>query len=168
MKKQTWLVLSITFITIVLLGCKTGEETIRDSGKSVNAKQTGLFSNSDLSEVIMDKQSEVSEKLQLDGEIIKVSFSNLKENDKMTFEDKKSIEIFNAVFTSAVKVNGIVNITTPEIKIDLVFANENMQSFYLWIGQIGEKSTLMKTDDTHTIYTVSEEMTDKLNELIVY
>ncbi|MBB6445620.1 hypothetical protein [Bacillus benzoevorans] len=37
---------------------------------------------------------------------------------------------------------------------------------YLWIGEKGQRSTFMKPEDTHTIYTVSEEKTEKLIELV--
>lgn len=54
----------------------------------------------------------------------------------------------------------------PEFYLNLFYDKENHQSLYLWIGEIGHRSTIMKTEDTHIIYTVSEEKTDILIELV--
>lgn len=43
---------------------------------------------------------------------------------------------------------------------------EKLQRFDLWLGTEGEIGALMKPDDTHTMYTVSEEVNDKLISLI--
>ena len=168
-KKKILLLLSFIFIIIVFLGCQTAENIIRDSGEAVSRKQSGRIINSNL---LLDDQKdqlvEMSESLEIDGEIIKVSISNLEDNNKILFDDSESLKVFKEIFTNAVRLNGIVNMVAPEFIIDVVFINENEQKFYLWIGQTGEKSSLMKIDDTHTIYTVSEDMTGKLNDLIAH
>lgn len=103
---------------------------------------------------------ENKETVNFDEEIVKVKISNGK-----TFEDLKSIETFTHILVSAVKENGIVNIANPQYKMD-VYTNNSSKSFHLWTGEKGEKSVLMKTDDTNYIYTISEELTDKLIDLI--
>ena len=54
----------------------------------------------------------------------------------------------------------------PEFYMDVIYNKNNQQSIYLWIGKKGQRSTFMKTEDTSTIYTVSNDMTDKLIELV--
>ncbi len=54
----------------------------------------------------------------------------------------------------------------PEFYLEVNFDKENQQSLYVWIGEIGKRSTFLKTEDTHTIYTVSEEKTDHLIEIV--
>ena len=167
MRKTMPLVLSLTFISTILFGCQSGDNTTKDTDKNKIEQQTEVVTKTDTDKVETNQQSEEDkEKLKLDGEISKVSISKLKGNDTTVFNDDKSIETFNTIFTSTVKENGIVNMSNPEYYIDVVYSNDNKQSFHLWIGENGEKSTLMKTDDTNTIYTVSEEMTDKLKDLI--
>ena len=167
MKKTLSLILSLTFVSTILLGCQSGDNTIKDTDKTKLEQQTEVVSKTDTDKVETNQQSEEdNEKLKLVGEISKVSISKSKGNDTTVFNDDKSIETFNTIFTSAVKEWGIVNMSNPEFYIDVVYSNENKQSFNLWVGKKGEKSTLMRTDDTHTIYTVSEEMTDKLIDLI--
>ena len=166
MRKTMPLVLSLTFISTILFGCQSGDNTTKDTDKNKIEQQTEVVTKTDTDKVETNQQSEEDkEKLKLDGEISKVSISKLKGNDTTVFNDDKSIETFNTIFTSTVKENGIVNMSNPEYYIDVVYSNDNKQSFHLWIGENGEKSTLMKTDDTNTIYTVSEEMTDKLVDL---
>ncbi|MEK4628847.1 hypothetical protein MKZ17_11630 [Solibacillus sp. FSL R7-0682] len=133
MKKTLSLILSLAFISTILLGCQSEED---------------------------------SEKLKLNAEVIKVSISNSQGNSETIFEDDASIEIFNTIITSGVKIKGFPMMANPEFYMDVVYENENKQSFHLWIGEKGEESTIMKIDDTHNIYTISEKMTDKWYELI--
>ena len=149
MKKTMSLVLSMTLVSTILLGCQSGDNTTIDTDKAKTNQQL----------------EENDGKLKFDGEITKVSISKSKGNDTTVFDDDQSIETIKSVFASAVKENGIVNMANPEFYMDVVYANENKQRFQLWIGEKGEKSTLMRTDDTNTIYTVSEEMTDELIDL---
>lgn len=50
--------------------------------------------------------------------------------------------------------------------MDIVFEDEEKQSYYLWLGGAFERSTLMKIDDSYTIYILAEESTKKLTELM--
>jgi len=54
----------------------------------------------------------------------------------------------------------------PKFDMEIIYENKYKQDFHLWIGNEGQRSTLMKTDDTHTAYTVSKEITNKLSILI--
>lgn len=166
MKKTLSLILSLTFVSTILLGCQSGDNTTKDTDNSKIEQGTEVVTKTDTDKVESQQSEDDKEKLKLVGEISKVSISKSKGNDTTVFNDDKSIETFNTIFTSAVKEKGIVNMSNPEFYIDVVYSNENKQSFHLWVGKKGEKSTLMRTDDTHTIYTVSEEMTDKLIDLI--
>jgi len=144
------LVLSLTFISTILWGCQSGDSTTIDTDKTKPEQQS----------------EEENEKLNFDREITKVSISKAQGNIITVFDDEKSIETFKSIISSAVNENGIVNIVNPEYYMDVVYANKNKQSFELWIGEKGEKSALMKTNNTYTLYTVSKEMTDKLIDLI--
>ena len=150
MRKTMSLVLSLTFISTILWGCQSGDSTTIDTDKTKPEQQS----------------EEENEKLNFDREITKVSISKAQGNIITVFDDEKSIETFKSIISSAVNENGIVNIVNPEYYMDVVYANKNKQSFELWIGEKGEKSALMKTNNTYTLYTVSKEMTDKLIDLI--
>ena len=150
MKNTMSLVLSLTFISTILWGCQSGDSTTIDTDKTKPEQQS----------------EEENEKLNFDREITKVSISKAQGNIITVFDDEKSIETFKSIISSAVNENGIVNIVNPEYYMDVVYANKNKQSFELWIGEKGEKSALMKTNNTYTLYTVSKEMTDKLIDLI--
>ncbi|PGT89023.1 MULTISPECIES: hypothetical protein [Bacillaceae] len=142
MRKIT-LLLSLTLLSAILFGCQSEDSTTTDAANT----------NAEL-------QSEG------DAEITKISISKSKGVSPTVFEEDKDVETFKSIISSAVKEDGIANMANPEYYLDVIYINENKQSYHLWIGEKGQKSTLMKTDDTHTIYTVSEEMTDKLIELI--
>lgn len=53
-----------------------------------------------------------------------------------------------------------------EFYLKVIYDSDNNQILYLWIGDEGERSPFMKTEDTHTIYTVSEGLTVQLIELV--
>lgn len=166
MKKTVSLVLTLTFISTILLGCQSGDNTTIDTDKNKLEQQTEVVTKTDTDKVETNQQSEEdNEKLKLDGEIIKISVSKSQGNGTTVFDDDLSIETLTSIFSSAVKESGLVNMVNPEFYIN-VYTNANLQSFHLWIGKKGEKSTLMKTNDTTTIYTVSEDITGKLNDLI--
>ena len=150
MKKVISLVLLSAFMSVILLSCQSEDSTTINNVDKTTPEQ----------------QSEDSEKLILDGEITKVSISKTKGNSETVLEDSSSIETLKSIISSAVKENGEVNMANPEFYMDVTYENENIQSFQLWLGEKGQKSTLMKTDDTHTIYTISEAMNDKLIDLI--
>lgn len=167
MKKTMSLVLSLTFISTILLGCQSGDSTTIDTDKTKPEQQSEVVTKIDTDNAETNQRSEEeNEKLNFDGEITKVSISKVQGNITTVFDDEKSIETFRSIISSAVNENGIVNIVNPEFYMDVVYANKNKQSFELWIGEKGEKSALMKTDNTYTLYTVSKEMTDKLIDLI--
>lgn len=138
LKKGMILVLSLT----ILFGCQSANDS-----DSTNV--------SDKIEAKVNKET-----LKFDEEIVKVKISN-----GQTFDDTDSVETFTNILASAVKESGIVNITNPEYKLD-VYTKNHSKSFHLWIGDKGEKSVLMKTEDNNHIYTISEDLTDKLVNLI--
>lgn len=151
MRKIMFLVLSLAFLSVVLLGCQSENSTTIDTDDNNP-----------------EEQSRDNDKLKVNGEITKFSISNSKGNSGSAtiLEDDDSIETIESIISNAVKEDGIVDMANPEFYMNLIYDNEKEQGFHLWIGKNGEKSTLMKTDDTHTIFTVGEAMTNKLIELI--
>lgn len=149
MRKIMFLVLSLAFMSVVLLGCQSENST------TINTDDT-------------KPEQQSKDILNVDGEITKISISKSTGNNGSAtiFEDNDSIETLKSIISNAVKEDGIVDMANPEFYMNLIYENENEQGFHLWVGENGEKSTLMKTDDTHTIFTVSEEMTNKLIDLI--
>ena len=81
-------------------------------------------------------------------------------------ENDNKLSIFQAIFSNAVREPGIVDMAAPEFYMNVVYDKDNQKSLYLWIGEKGQRSTFMKTEDTNTIYTVSNDVTDKLIELV--
>ncbi|WP_391115796.1 hypothetical protein [Psychrobacillus sp. L3] len=149
MRKSMFFVLSLVFMSVILIGCQSEDNT------TIDADQTNP-----------KKQSEENEKLKIDGVIAKVNISKSKGGNPIIFDDDNAIENFKSIISSAVKLNGIVNMTNPEFYMDIAYENEEKQSFQLWLGGTFEESTLMKTDDTHTIYILPEESTNKIIDLM--
>ncbi len=104
--------------------------------------------------------------LLLDSKITEVIISDSSKSTVTASENEDYIESFRSILSSAVKEDGIANMSNPDYIVDVVYGNESEQRFDLWIDQTSQRTTLMNTDDTHTIYTLSKEMTDKLILLV--
>ena len=105
-------------------------------------------------------------------DIVKVSVSESREIGKINtdffgvYEDEETVDMFEELFEDAVKQDGIVDIVSPEYDIEAELENGNKQQLQLWVGEAGQRSTLMYVEDTNTIYRTSAEHTDWLIGLL--
>lgn len=119
-----------------------------------------------------DEIEDSSINLVFDGEITEVSISKIKDSDATvsdfsgTLKDKEALKTFKNIIFNATKEEGIVNMSNPEFNIKLTYEDGSKQEFNLWLGKDGQKSSLMKTNNTHSIYTISEEDTRELTDLM--
>lgn len=112
------------------------------------------------------------ENLQVEGDIVKVHITTLEEfinvnTDTFTdVDDNEMLEIIKQAITKAVEQPGIVNMANADYDLQVRYDNGSTQGYRLWLGEKGKGSTLMRTDDTHTIYTVESSMTDQLIRIV--
>ena len=105
-------------------------------------------------------------------DIVKVSVSESREIGKINtdffgvYEDEETVDMFEELFEDAVKQDGIVDIVSPEFDIEAELENGNKQQLHVWVGEAGQRSTLMYVEDTNTIYRTSAEHTDWLIGLL--
>ncbi|MFT8323464.1 MAG: hypothetical protein ABF649_21625 [Bacillus sp. (in: firmicutes)] len=142
MRKTLFIALSFASLSLVLLGCQSKDNITNETTNNL------------------------SENLSIDSNFKSIAISKAKGFDEITLDDNESLKFFQNVFSSAVIEPGEVNLSDPEFYLEVIYDKDNNQSLYLWVGDEGERSTFMKTEDNHTIYTVSEELTVKLIELV--
>ncbi len=159
MRKMMLLVLFLTFMSAILLGCESKGSATTNSDKDTPEQRSTKQESS-------EEQSEPNEILLLDVDIKKISISKSKGNNVTIFDDDFSIGVLKSVFSDVIKEDGIANMTNPDFYVDIVYENKLKQSFHLWLGGKFEKSTLMKLDDTNTIYVISEYSTNKIIDLM--
>ena len=82
------------------------------------------------------------------------------------YEDKATLHTLENIISSAVQEPGIVDMAEPQFDLELTYSDGSVQGYHLWVGSTGQRSTLMKVTDTHTVYSVSKEMTETLRELV--
>lgn len=83
------------------------------------------------------------------------------------YQDEESLTLFQQAIVTAVKnEGGIVNMASPEYDVQIIDKAGNNYGYHLWLGDKGQNSSLMHVKDTHTIYTISEEFTEKLAALV--
>lgn len=104
-------------------------------------------------------------------EISKVNVSNSLEFGKVNanlfvvYEDEETLELFQNAITNNVRLDGIVDLSEPEYDLEIIFSNGNKEGYHLWVGEKGQTSNLMKVNDTHTVYSISAEMTNQFIDL---
>lgn len=140
------LYLSMVFTSVVLFGCQFEESTVKKTSSQ--------------------QYLEENEKLEIDVEFSVVTLTIIKEGKSIVFDDYNALEQFKSIISSAVKENGIVNIANPDYSVDIINENKDKQVLHLWLGGAFEESTLMITNDTHTIYILPSESTNKILDLI--
>jgi len=154
MKKTFLLVLLVSILTIVLMGCQA-----KESNQSTESNE--------LLEVHTAKKSNRPEASEVN--LTKVSISNSsgfgRVNPKFftVYEDEEVLNLFDNAISKAVRLGGIVDMIEPEYDLEIIYSDGSKDSYHLWLG---EKGTLMDVNDTHTIYSVSEEITTQLVDLI--
>ena len=137
MKKFYRFIVSILLIPLIPIGCQS---TVDDETP-----------NDEISKVSLSNSSTIGQ--------INTDFFTV-------YEDEEVLETFQNIFTSAVKQEGIVDIAEPEFDLEVIYKEGNKQEYHLWLGEKDEQSTLMQVEDTHTIYTISEEATNQLIDLV--
>lgn len=103
--------------------------------------------------------------LSLDG-ITKVEATKVKGVNPVIYGAAEELDAFLHVLSSAAKEPGTANVAEPELYLKLTNNDMGNQWLYLWVGEAGEQSMLMNTEDTHSVYTVTATMTAELIELI--
>jgi hypothetical protein len=137
MKKLCLIVVLLFFISLVLLGCQPNT----DNENSNN-------------------------------QITKVSISNSKGFGEVStdfiivFEDEETLETFQNTITKAKKREGIVDMIYPKFDLEVIYKDGTKKEYHLWVGEKGGNSSLMNVDNTHAVYSISEEFTNQLISLI--
>ena len=87
------------------------------------------------------------------------SFPENKQNTLVSFTDSETVDVFEKAFKNAVKKPGIVDMIDPgyQVKVD-------GKTYFLWIDK--DYGIIMDSEDTHTIYSLSNESTIKIHDLL--
>jgi len=86
-----------------------------------------------------------------------------KETKQIVISDKDTIKTINKAIKGSIKQPGIVDMADPQYKI-----NMGDEIYFLWLTRSdGTIGTIMNFKDTHTIYTLSENMTKELKDILL-
>lgn len=86
-----------------------------------------------------------------------------KETKQIVISDKDAIKTINKAIKSAIKQPGIVDMEDPQYKINI-----GDEIYFLWLTRFdGTIGTIMNNNDTHTIYTLSENMTKEFKDILL-
>ncbi len=87
------------------------------------------------------------------------NFSTIKKDMEETYLNSNDINVFRNAVKNAVKLDGIVNVVDPMYKFEL-----EQESYFLWLNDQG--GSIMNTNDTHTLFTLTDESFTQLKEIL--
>ena len=85
--------------------------------------------------------------------------SESKQKTLITFTDSEIVDIFVMAIKSAVKEPGIVNMSNPGHQV-----NVDGKTYFLWIDK--DSGTILDSNDTNTIYSLSQESAKTIYDLL--
>lgn len=148
MKKLSLLALLLAIIPALLLGCQSNNEAAADittaaSNATPNATPKVSISASN-------------------------NIGNLNLDFFAVVDDAETVESLQNIISSANKLAGIVNVSKPNYDLQIIDEQGIEQGYHLWVGKAGQQGMLMLMDvqDSHTVYTISEQSTETLISLI--
>ncbi|MFJ7954528.1 hypothetical protein ACIQZG_23795 [Lysinibacillus sp. NPDC096418] len=137
MKKIIFFVVSLSFMSVILFGCQSNDN---NGHSDVNISKFSISKSS--------------------------GFGKVNSDFFTVYKDKETLDIFKNAISNAVKREGIANMAEPKFDIKVIYTDGNKQGYHQWVGEKGQKSTLMNVNDTYTIYSISEEITNRLIGLV--
>ncbi|WP_404431448.1 hypothetical protein [Sutcliffiella horikoshii] len=129
--------------------------TLLQAGCSIEERKTAVV-NEDIKEAVVYDAEEVIDQVVINE---MESFSEVKGASEKTLKNKEDIKIIQDAFLNANKEPGVADMSDPHYKL-LVGAN----SYYLWIHE--SSGTIMNREDTHVIYSLSEEAAQGVYKLL--
>lgn len=105
-------------------------------------------------------------------EVVNVSISNgageMNEDITFSFDDNKSIKIFENAIKSAVEHDSEINKTKPDYDVMVNYGEGfPVHAIHLWLGAENEQSTLMYLVGEGQTYITSSKYTNQLRELLL-
>ena len=104
--------------------------------------------------------------LVVDENVEAITFTNPKEKLNFTFNDLEKIKEVTTIMKQAYKQPGIVNMASPEWRITMEKDTGEIKHYFLWLDTNLMLATLMTQEDTNTIYSLGNDMTVQLVDLI--
>ena len=116
-----------------------------------------------LGDVILLVNETKNDNLQINTESLEkiVIYPMKSKTETLVIEDIGSIEMIKLAVENAEKQPGIVNMANPEFRIEI-----GEETYFLWIDE--KSGTIMNSEDTHTIYSLSENSIEQVNGLLNY
>lgn len=95
-----------------------------------------------------------------------VDFGRFQEQAVVTYDRLEDVKVFADMIRNADEEPGIVNMATPEYDVEVHYKSDQTDRYYVWLGESGMLTSLMNVNDTHTVYRVPAEVTDRLIQLL--
>ncbi|WP_163971175.1 hypothetical protein [Oceanobacillus halotolerans] len=94
-------------------------------------------------------------------------FGQINGSDEEVYTSEDEINLFVTALNTAHKEDGSVDIARGDFDIRIILDDGTEDGFHLWLADELESGIIMHVDDTHTIYTLTDEATEQLKDLLL-
>lgn len=107
---------------------------------------------------------------EVDVEEVKVSFfkdfGSINEDYHMTLQEIEEIKAFvNAINTSK-RIKGSVDMPEGDYDIHLIFYDNTLEGFHIWISEESSNGTIMNIKDTEAAYRLTKKSTNIIKDIL--
>lgn len=85
----------------------------------------------------------------------------------LSITDKKTLRKITNIIKTSKKLRGILNVAAPNYVLEIHGFKNSSKAIYLWLDEDSIKGMIMYINNTSTGYSISEENTEKLKEVIL-
>ncbi|WP_158738759.1 hypothetical protein [Alteribacillus sp. YIM 98480] len=94
------------------------------------------------------------------------SFGSIEGEEITTLEEKEEIEAFINAIGAATEQQGAVDMSAGDIDARINIEEDKEEGFHLWLDEESEQGSIMKVDETSTLYSIPKHAADELKELL--
>ncbi|GIN60062.1 hypothetical protein J27TS8_00550 [Robertmurraya siralis] len=99
-------------------------------------------------------------------EIDKIILTSFSDKSHEVTVNKPDVYKLQAFLNSNKKMEGIINMTAPDYIVSAIYKDNREDKYHLWVGNKEETSAISEIDNTESLYTLSSEATQKIQELM--
>lgn len=99
-------------------------------------------------------------------EIDKIILTSFSDRSHEVTVNKPDLHKLQAFINNKKKMEGIINMTAPDYIVSAIYKDNREDKYHLWVGSKEETSAISEIDYTESLYTLSSEATQKIQELM--
>ena len=134
--KHKFLLFSLLLFSMLLFGCSTN--SLKADIKEIEAVKIAHFNG----------------------------FSTESKDFIVTFNEVEDKKVFVHAINSAVKLDGIADVTEADYNIHLLSKDDQMEIFHLWLEEDFSDGSIMNVKDSSTLYKLTKKALNNMKDIL--